>query len=431
MPTSALTGSRIRERRQSLRIKQAELAREVGISASYLNLIEHNRRRIGGKVLLEIATALRVDVALLTRGAEETLLEGLREAVASARRSTAEIDRIEEFVARFPGWAQLIAAQRRRMVNQERAIEGLNDRLTHDPFLAEAMHDLVSNVTAIRSTASILAQTPEIESAWRDRFHRNILEESNRLAEGSEALVSYFDNQVATEVTFATPQEALESVLEQHNYHLATLETGGIAAAEALIDEAPQLSSPQARSMAMSYFRTYLRDAEILPLRPLQAAFEKEQDPARIAQQFEVPLAQVMHRLACLPADGKTPDTGLVVADSSGSLLYRKGIDGFPIPRFGAACSLWPIYQALTQPTQALRVEVVTPPGRRFVTFAVSQPSTPVQFDAPQVFRATMLVVDGGTSDTPVAEARAIGTTCRICPRETCSARREPSILAG
>jgi transcriptional regulator with XRE-family HTH domain len=431
MTSSALTGSRIRERRQSLRLKQAELARQVGISASYLNLIEHNRRRIGGKVLLDIATALRVDVAILTRGAEQTLLDGLREAVVSARRSTAEIDRIEEFVARFPGWAQLIAAQRRRMVNQERTIEALNDRLTHDPFLAEAMHDLVSNVTAIRSTAAILAQTPEIEDAWRDRFHRNMLEESDRLAAGSQALVSYFDTQVAAEGTYATPQEALESVLQDHGYHLGALETGGIAAAEALIEAAPQLNSPQARALALSYFRTYIRDAEILPLRPLQAAFAAERDPARIAEQFQVPLPRVMHRLACLPTGADTPATGLVVSDSSGSLLYRKGLEGFPIPRFGAACSLWPIYQALTHPTQALRVEVETPPGRRFVTYSVSMPGAPAQFDAPQVFRATMLVMEAGPPERDGAAARPIGTTCRICPRDACTARREPSILAG
>ncbi|WP_424967236.1 MULTISPECIES: short-chain fatty acyl-CoA regulator family protein [unclassified Dinoroseobacter] len=431
MPKSSLTGSRIRERRQSLRMKQADLARDVGISASYLNLIEHNRRRIGGKVLLDIATALRVDVNALTQGAEETLLEGLREAAASARRSAAELDRIEEFVARFPGWAQLVAAQRRRMVNQERTIEALNDRLTHDPFLAEAMHDLVSNVTAIRSTAAILAQTPEIEAAWRDRFHRNMLEESDRLAQGSQALVSYFDTQVASEVTFATAQEALESVLAEHEHHLAPLETGGIAAAEDLIDHAPQLTTPQARALALSYFRTYIRDAERLPLKPLQAAFAKERDPARLAQQFQVPLPQVMHRLACLPQSTGAVDVGLVVADSSGSLLHRKGIDGFPIPRFGAACSLWPVYQSLSHPTQPLKVEVVTPPGRRFVTYAISEVSAPVAFDVPQIPRAWMLVMEVDRPERDAAEARAIGTTCRICPRDACSARREPSILAG
>ncbi|ABV93147.1 transcriptional regulator [Dinoroseobacter shibae DFL 12 = DSM 16493] len=430
MPQSALTGSRIRERRQSLRIKQADLARQVGISASYLNLIEHNRRRIGGKVLVKLAQALRVDITILTQGAEETLLEGLREAVVSARRSTAEIDRIEEFVARFPGWAQLIAAQRRRMVTQERTIEALNDRLTHDPFLAEAMHDLLSNVTAIRATASILAQTPEIEEAWRDRFHRNMLEESDRLAEGSQALVSYFDRQVGAETAFSTPQEALESVLLEHDYHLPMLETGGMEAAAALLDKAPQLAMPQARALALAYFRTYVRDAEALPMRPLQAAFAEVRDPAQLARRFDVALPVVMHRLACLPKAKDAPDVGLVVADTSGSLLFRKGIDGFPIPRFGAACSLWSVYQALTQPVQPIRVAVETPPGRRFVTYAVSELTSAVDFDAPQVFRSWMLVLDAGNAPMPEERARPIGTTCRICPRDACAARREPSILA-
>ncbi|MCS6759377.1 MAG: helix-turn-helix transcriptional regulator [Candidatus Devosia euplotis] len=39
---------RINNRRKSLRISQAGLTRLVGISPSYLNLIENNKRDIGG-----------------------------------------------------------------------------------------------------------------------------------------------------------------------------------------------------------------------------------------------------------------------------------------------------------------------------------------------------------------------------------------------
>jgi DNA-binding XRE family transcriptional regulator len=49
MAKASMIGSRIRERREMAGLKQADLARRAGISASYLNLIEHNRRRIGGK----------------------------------------------------------------------------------------------------------------------------------------------------------------------------------------------------------------------------------------------------------------------------------------------------------------------------------------------------------------------------------------------
>lgn len=70
----SMTGSRIRERRVMQGIKQAVLANDIGISASYLNLIEHNRRRIGGKLLLDIAARLEVEPQALTEGAEAALL---------------------------------------------------------------------------------------------------------------------------------------------------------------------------------------------------------------------------------------------------------------------------------------------------------------------------------------------------------------------
>lgn len=431
MAKSALTGSRIRERRQSLKIKQADLAAQVDISPSYLNLIEHNRRRIGGKVLLSIARALRVDATALTEGAEETLLEGLRDAVAASRRSTAELDRLEEFVARFPGWAQLIASQRRRIVTQERTIEALNDRLTHDPFLAEAMHDLLSNVTAIRSTASILAQTPEIEDAWRDRFHRNLFEESDRLADGSQALVSYFDKQASDKAGFATPLEALESLLEERKHHLVELEAGEAQAIDTLIAQEPQLATEQAAALARSYFRTYLRDAVKLPARTLAEAAARERDPAALALRFDASLSSVMHRLACLPRDQLGFDVGLVVADNSGSLLYRKGIEGFPVPRFGAACTLWPVYEALGRPLQPLHTIVETPPGRRFEIYAYAETYGAASFQSLPVMRSYMLVMPERPQDGDPQPAREIGTTCRICPRDGCHARREPTILAG
>ena len=57
MRRQALTGSRVRDRRLLLGLKQSDLARTVGISSAYLNLIEHNRRRVGAELLQALADA--------------------------------------------------------------------------------------------------------------------------------------------------------------------------------------------------------------------------------------------------------------------------------------------------------------------------------------------------------------------------------------
>ena len=72
MERSAFAGSRIRERRVALGLRQAEVALRAGISGSYLNLIEHNRRRIGGKVLLNIAAALEIRARRAGTGGRKT-----------------------------------------------------------------------------------------------------------------------------------------------------------------------------------------------------------------------------------------------------------------------------------------------------------------------------------------------------------------------
>ena len=119
MSRDTLTGSRIRERRAMAGMRQAELARQVGISASYLNLIEHNRRRIGGKLLVDLATVLNVEPSLLSEGAEAALISTLREAAADSSTVQPEMDRVDEFAGRFPGWAELIAHGHRRIGNSE------------------------------------------------------------------------------------------------------------------------------------------------------------------------------------------------------------------------------------------------------------------------------------------------------------------------
>ncbi|MBL3559955.1 helix-turn-helix transcriptional regulator [Rhodovulum sulfidophilum] len=433
MSRSALTGTRIRERRTMIGLRQADLARMAGISPSYLNLIEHNRRRIGGKLLVEIARNLDVEASALTEGAAAALIETLREAAADHDAAEAELPRLEEFAGRFPGWAALIADRHRRMRELERTVEMLTDRMTHDPFLSASLHEVISAVTSIRSTAAILADTEDIDPDWQRRFHRNLSDDSRRLAEGAQALVAYLDEGSEDPGVQSSPQEEVEAFLRARDWHLPELERSLPPDPARIVAEAPELTSAPARELALAHLRRYRRDAELMPLqRFAEAARGAGLDPGALAQAFGVDPGAVFRRLAALPEERAGGPVGLVACDGSGTLTFRKPVEGFSLPRFGAACPLWPLYQALSRPMAPVRavVELGGSAPRRFLTYAICQPALAAGFDGPQVLEAAMLILPEGTVDLPRLAPQPVGTSCRICPRRDCVARREPSILA-
>ena len=421
------TGSRIREKRVMAGLKQADLAQRSGISASYLNLIEHNRRRIGGKLLLNIASALEVEPQALSEGAEATVLAALREAAADAGLEGAETERADEFAGRFPGWADVVIATQRRVARLEQTVEALNDRLTHDPFLAASMHELLSTAAAVRSTASILAEDKDLQPEWRNRFHANINEDSRRLSDSAEALVSYLDAQAdATDSTYS-PQEVAEEFLMENSALIGDLEVeNGITRMREAISTAPQLTTPAARYIAAGVLKHLERDARALPMHTLEAALaETGPNPLALSRSLGMSPALVLRRLSLVPE----LSAGLVVCDRSGTVTFRKSVEGFNVPRVGACCPLWPIFGALSQPgsLSAGQIHQVGRMQANFDVYAAAETRVVQDYNAPPMTQAVMLLLPT-TGTGP--ETIEVGTTCRICPKQGCGARREPSILS-
>jgi predicted transcriptional regulator/DNA-binding XRE family transcriptional regulator len=439
----AHTGTRIRERRMLMGGKQADLARSVGISPAYLNLIEHNRRRIGGKLLVDLARELGVDVTSLSQGGDAPLLEGVQDAaargnqaVAGADVQQAEMERAGEFVGRFPGWAALVVQQRDQIAALDRRIEALNDRLSHDPFLSASLHEVLSTVTAIRSTAGILNTGDDIDPEWRVRFHRNMYEDSQRLADGAQALVQYLDKVGEADDAEHAPLDELEA---------------WVAAPDAVNtpEETAQLSSLAAQDAALRWQTRALQDEALMPTVMVEQVLrEIGPDPSVLAARSGGRLSAAMRRMATVAptmtsANGKQgasyPTLGLLSCDGSGALTFRKPIDGFAPPRLGGACPLWPLYQALLRPGLPLRrvIEQSGTTPRAYLAYAHAEPVSLGGFDGPEVVEATMLFValDEVSQFAPGAvplngvSKIEVGTSCRVCVRDTCAARREPSLM--
>jgi transcriptional regulator with XRE-family HTH domain len=430
-----LTGSRIRQRRLLLGMKQATLAEAAGISPSYLNLIEHNRRKIGGKLLMAIARQLGVEPALLSDGADATVQDTLRAAAQEAGRGAGqgigavpEVERIDDLAARFPGWTALIAQQRRRIADLEAGLEGLRDRLSHDPVLSETMHEVLSSAAAIRSTADILAREPDLDAAWRGRFHRNLHEEAERLSARATAMLGQFEAPGTPDAEgplMGTPIETVEAMFEASEHHFPELEAFGVRAIPRILDRSAGMEDDATRDLAEAMLTRYAEDAARLPLTELlPPARTAEFAPDALLSLGRGDVALVLRRLAALPPGEAAPEFGLAVCDASGALLFRRRLAAFSIPRFGHGCPLLPLYGALTRPAQPFGAILETPQGMLFRTWAVAQSVAQTGFGRAPVMQATMLIAPVEAAAVAGEAPVLAGPGCSFCPRAACTARR-------
>ncbi|SEM51933.1 hypothetical protein SAMN04488003_101399 [Loktanella fryxellensis] len=413
------TGSRIRARRMDAGIAQRDLAQAAGISASYLNLIEHDRRRIGGKLLGRLAAELGLEAATLAAGADAALIAQMQTAAVGQPDTGADPGQAADLAARHPGWARLIAAQARQTAALEARTRLMADRLTHDPALSEALHGIIAAVTAIQSTAAILTGDRPVDADWQARFHRNIHDEAQRLAQTSAALTAYFDTPAEGPVPALSPTDEMEQVLSLTGFHRPALEGGFVGTP--LLD--PPVS-PAARDLLAAFDATYLADALALPLDVIGPVARAEGcDPLRVATRLGRPLSQVMRRLAVLPDS----DLGLLICDAAGAIRLKKPLPGVAWVR-GGLCPLWPVFTALGQPGRPVTAQVQLPgaAGTRLwcdaVADSIPHPAGP---HMPPLIAAVMLVrPDAAPGPVPPVP---VGAGCRVCPRGDCPARREPA----
>src|SRR5208282_6597928 len=100
----ALLGQKIRRLRQERGLSQQLMAERLGISASYLNLIEHDERPVTVSLLLKLGQVFDVDLQELSDDPERRLAAALREVFADAGINPAgvEPDEIGRLVAAAP-----------------------------------------------------------------------------------------------------------------------------------------------------------------------------------------------------------------------------------------------------------------------------------------------------------------------------------------
>lgn len=220
-----LTGYRIRERRRQLGLTQAGVAKQVGISPSYLNLIEANKRAIAGSILRRITELLDLDPETLTGRAEQRMVDDLEELAAEPMLRDLGLDQTStgELIGRHPGWVNALLTCWRAYRDQAQTASALSDRLNQDPALADAVHQILTHVTAVRSASEILDANDDLEPDRRRRFNHIVSTESAQLSDVVQALATFFDKP-HTRTRSVTAAEEVDDVIIERGNHFPALE---------------------------------------------------------------------------------------------------------------------------------------------------------------------------------------------------------------
>src|SRR6478609_5413630 len=131
-------GAKVRALRRREALSQVQLADKLGISPSYLNLIENNRRPLPANLLIRLAQLFNVDVHSFAADEDARLVADLTEAFADPffeEQDLTSVD-VREMAVASPGAARAVLSLYRAYRAARSATDDLSSRLSDGEELA-------------------------------------------------------------------------------------------------------------------------------------------------------------------------------------------------------------------------------------------------------------------------------------------------------
>ncbi len=450
-------GGKLRRLRQERRLTQIQMAEELGISTSYLNLLENNQRPVTVRVLLKLAEKFQVDLNTLAGDDDERLTNALMEAFSDPLFDAADVKAsdIRDMAGAYPALG--------------RAVLDLYENFKRSPMGSRAVN---VGEDAVES-ASIAIPSEEVTEFLQKRMnHFADLEEAaeqlwvdNGLALHTlqQDLIQLLATRFAVDVEIA-PADRMEGALRRYNPLTRRLELSemlpipsrtfqlghqiALLGFRKVIDNliaGGKFSTSEADALARSALSSYFAAAVMSPYqRFLEACRSTRYDVNVLQHRFSLSFEQVCHRMTTLRRKGQEGvPFHLIRVDIAGNISKRFSASGIHMARFGAACPRWNVYDAFATPG-ILRVQVSEmPDGQRYFCFARTiRPSgrgmgrggmiqtvgqLAIGVGASIQHAKELVYADGLSLDDPNI-ITPIGVSCRTCPRGDCADRAVPSL---
>ena len=451
-----LLGHKIRRFREELGLKQSEMAEQIEISSSYLNLIEHNQRPVTVQLLFRLGQAFDIDLKEFAEDDNARLYAGLREVFGDplfGERRARESD-IRAISEAGPTAAEAVLT----LYKSYRELREDSQVLAEHLASRETPHGLGGQVFPVEEVREFLQSEsnhfPEIEASAERLWIDAELDPTDVF----RGLSKYFKEVQGIDVR-VLPVDVMPETIRRYDFHRRRVLLSELLSPSGrvfqlgvqlalnthreLLDghvDRADLSSSEARRLCRLSLANYLAACIIMPYgRFLDAAQKLRYNIEILQRRFGASFEQVCHRLTTLNRSGARGIPFFFIrVDNAGNVSKRLSGGGFYFARFGGTCPRWIVHDAFRMPGQIQTQVAEMPDSSRFFTIArtVDAAETRTWEQPPRyaiglgcdIRDANRLVYADGVGLENHRSTTAIGVACRVCERLDCRQRAHPPL---
>ena len=447
-----LVGPRLRQLRRDHGQTQAEMAKALGVSTAYVNLLENNQRSLSVAMLMSLSDAYGVDWRDLIQDESSTLLADLRNTLQDPvfggsapdiQELRAAIDHAPRLVDHF---LDLYRSHRNTLENMMRlGSEGMPDellgstpeRIIHDFFRDHSNHFPELEAAAERLRAATPCEADDVYQVLKGRLMRvhGIEVRTARVEDMGQALRIHDETDSMVHLSEALDHQ---NRVFQLAHVLCLVELPAIL--DGLTADS-DITSETAVARCHVELANYFAAAYLMPYAPFfEAAEETHYDADRLAAAFGVSFEQVCHRLTTLQRDGaKGVPFFFLRVDKAGNVTKRFNSTSFNIADYGGACPVWNIHTSFRTPGVIVPQFVELPDGERFFTMSRTTERPVFSRDTQdrrlalalgcELKHAHRLAYAAPFNLHDEAMFAPIGINCHLCPRKNCGQRAHQPLV--
>ena len=447
-------GPKIKAFRRQLGIQANKLAEQLGISPSYLNLIEGGKRKIDGDLLLKVCQELKIELSDLTTKSDLNLANNISELLDDELFEDLDIlgPEVKDLVNTNPKIARALIKlgdnfkqKDHEMINK---VENLSGKII-DNRKASFPGEVISDF--LQENKNYFPKLEEFANTIFDK-----VQQSNRTR--YIALCEFLKSEYSITVKDIIPEEGkpFSKIYKKNKKELwlsdyVSLETKKLYAAAQIANEGAmqeineclskfKFPSEESKKLTQVALLNYCGAAILMPYKLFHSECKKlKYDLELLQNTFATSFEQVAHRVTCLQ-DPKLPGIPfhMLRVDIAGNISKRFSLSGIEIPRYGGACPRWNVYSAFTRPGVIQAAVSKMTNGEKYVCIAKTVEKGVGRFGQSKSILSIGLGCEAKyakdfiyTENIDITDKKTeipIGVSCRTCDRLDCSQRAFPPL---